>query len=451
MSLDLVQEHDSMLSKCGSFWYGTVNMRDKRIARVFNGMACHTDAVSRLANIADAVLSGGYFVGHNAVVRFSDKDMSYNGADKVLQELYGGAVEPGEDITVHNVTAVAGACCDREPLSDEKRLPVMFPADADMESDMVVPANYRALFGLKVDDDIMVTTIETPDGGIMIEGIDFMSEFGRLWLQRNPVTEFPDMKFTARSFVLRARNIYCYSLGLDNIYGPVDRVMTYYRESQSPKAFKFAAAQACGLAVTRAACRITGSEPLLSGWSYRTLSGGRIDAPYPHAKIKDNTVLPADYIVGGGELFDMVLPGESGDSLTEIDTAPALPSGAVVPRKTICSKCVVDGVEYDRPVDCAPGDDPVNGNELFNWYWKWMAAEDGGPEAWEDGMEAAGAVDSIDWVLGTACRGNCIVVRINSGFMPYGMQVKLHNFVDREAPIGCLLTYSPITSTIVED
>lgn len=469
MALDVVDENSSTLSRCGSFWNRVLSEGDRAVARTISLVPSRSRVFRQLSNAAKAVLGGGYFNDNYEVVRFTDDDIVYNGFDAVLRARYAGGSLPSGGTVLHDVTGVGGYA--GEALG---RVPDTALAMPNVNNDethrgvltsVELPASYEGLFGLKVDRDLCVMSIES-DGRLLVNGADFNARFGYVAFTSNPVSLFPSMKFTARSVVRRERNLYCYPLGLGEVYGPVDRVAHYYRVSQSPRALELAAAQACGMAVAPVDCTVAMSVPLLDGRAYILEEGGRLDAPYPHFRLKDGTVLPEGYVVGGDELFHMILPGDTvtRDSFTELDTAGALPERITLPNDTKARVSTMIMVAsppsryYKRPFDFRSVNPAkaYDDNKLFNWMWALMAEKDGGPAVWRRTNmyavpTAAYVKYMVDWFRDDVCGGKCIIACINTGVMPSDMQVRLHEFLDREAPLGSILTYAEIRRTITEN
>lgn len=464
MALDQVYENSAILPKCGSFWHSVLNDDSKRTAVKLAAVPSQALIAEMMTNAARAVLSAGYFYRHHLRVVFSDADIRYNGADEVLSRRYAGCVDADTGATV--LDGLSGLSEDNygaaeHGLTDEWRNPIVVPVrsgQAGEDKSITLPASYRAEFGLVVDPDVCVMSIQTGNG-VLLNGTDFNSAFGYIAFKENPIALFSGMSFVARTAVVRRRNLYCYPLRLDGVYGPVDRVMHYYRVSQSLRSFRLAAAQACGMAVVDGDDKVRRAVPLLDGASYIMFSGKRYDAPYPHERLHDGAELPDGYVIGGRELFHMVLPDERADDVDELDTGEALPVRLSLRKKTIGTLCRYSaegayGV-YQRPIDLVEGTLlPENGNSLFNRYWEYLAAADHGPSKWGDDTTvpstSSGFIDSIEWIRREVCGGTCVIVRVNKGVMPYDMQIRLHNFIVREAPIGCVLTYAPLKYTIAE-
>lgn len=207
-------------------------------------------------------------------------------------------------------------------LTDEASDAILVPIAG---STVVLPATAELRWALTVDENILVTSIKKSDGSIMYMNQDYIAEYGKLTFLENPISLFPSMQFTALSYTVRQPNIFNHMLNLGGVIGPVDRVLTYYRTTQTPKAFYLAACQACGLAVVPATCTVLEAYPLQAGWAYIT-TVGRIDAPYPHYKLDLNTTLQKDTVIGGNELFQLIRPEDAlPASVASIELGTAVP------------------------------------------------------------------------------------------------------------------------------
>ena len=297
MAFDPIQEQADMLAKTGSFWYRTITSADKMTAYKLTQLSGLTKVRTQIRNAMHATLSGGYFSDYYKVIYFKDSDISYNGTEEALQKRFR---EGTEYVRANNLTIEGSVIVEADSVISDKEDGIVVP---NPDGSITLPANYRIEFGLITDPDICVQAIEYKDGALLLNGIDFQATYGYIAFQNNPITLFPDMKFMARHITYRDRNLLSYTLRLNNVYGPVDRVMDYYRVHQNMPALRLAAAQACGLAVTRTECTIVDIVPLHDGVSYIMDTGERYDAPYRHFHLKKLAKLPAGYIIGGRELF----------------------------------------------------------------------------------------------------------------------------------------------------
>lgn len=332
MAFDPIQEQADMLAKTGSFWYRTITSADKMTAYKLTQLSGLTKIRTQIRNAMYATLSGGYFSDFYKVIYFKDSDISYNGTEAALQKRFR---EGTEYVRANNLTIEGSVIVEADSVISDKEDGIVVP---NPDGSITLPANYRIEFGLITDPDICVQAIEYKDGALLLNGIDFQATYGYIAFKNNPITLFPDMKFMARHVTYRDRNLLSYTLRLNNVYGPVDRVMDYYRVHQNIPALRLAAAQACGLAVTRTECTVVDIVPLHDGVSYIMDNGERYDAPYRHFHLKKLVKLPAGYIIGGRELFRLYWYGgkESVCELPGIDPYRALPiRNLFIPNKTI--------------------------------------------------------------------------------------------------------------------
>lgn len=381
--MDTIEELDSMLSRGGSFWSVTLSDEDRKIARTIAQTGCRTRVARQLQQAHNLLTGGGYYRDSFRVIRFKESDVNWVGTKAALQKRTGENLLRAENLNLGPGVWLEDG--NERVGADEHKTPVLFPY-ADV-SDVVFPGNFRVRYCLTVSPDVMVESILDESGRTLMQGTDFMAFFGSVWFSENPMKLFPQFRIRTQSVMCRARNLFSYTLRLDNVYGPVDRVLAYYKGHQSVHSYYLAAAQACGMAVTRQESVVENVSPLLAGCAYTMRDGSRYDAPYNHTWLSVGTTVPAGTVIGGQELFELIGPTE------------------------------------DVPEDVTQ----LHGDP-------WMPGE----------IETS----TVDEVRETMFPGRCVVVRINEAQMPREMQLSLGEFLRREVPLGAVLTYSPITSTI---
>lgn len=441
--MDTIEELDAMLSRCGSFWYVTLSDIDKKIARTLAQSVCRTRINSQLQQAFNKTRGGGYYRDVFRSIRFRPDQVDWVGTKEALQKrinsLRADQLSLGPGVWLSEDSKVAG---------DEHGTPILFP-DATT-GDTVFPGNFQVKWCLVVSPDIMIETIRDEAGRFFYQGVDFISFFGSVWFKENPLKLFPHMVMDVRSLAVRCRNLFSYTLQLNDVYGPADRVLDYYKGHQSVRKFYLAAAQAAGLAVVRGEGIISKIDPLLAGYSYVMRDGTRYDAPYNHTVLKVGQTLPDEYVIGGEELFvvygpDDVLP----TTVDELDLANAFPVKNLIARSTAgATYRTLEGIPYFRPdIYASEGSDA-----LSTAFYEVLAAKDGGPvdttgmvvvETAENGM--------IDYVRNTLLKGRCIVVCLNESYMSHAMKIRLHEFLQREVPLGGVLTYAKLDSTIPKE
>ena len=436
--MDTLAEQTSALSRAGSFYYKNLPEENRTVAAKLTRFPGTVRVFNQFRSCADATLSGGYFPDSWKVIRFTDKDIEDYGADPAIQRRIvireDGISYIGKEAgyKIDNVAAIEVqenklvGQLKREDNLDEL---LLFPGDGTLE----FPIGFKPVFGIYIDPDIYVTSIRRRDGSLMLLNRDFISYYGLVIFSTNPVILFPNMKFLAASYVRRSRNLLSYTLKLDNVYGPVDRILNYYRSSQSVRSFYLAAAQACGLRVVRKECRVLYRNPLHKGCSYIT-TDGRYDAPYEHISKPIGTVLKEGEIIGGPELFVMHGPEQSLPPVTEISLDYVLPVKGLVAR--------------DKEIQVRQGGQfwpAFEGSEAsLSVYRKFLAKIAGHEPAAGSSVETANA---IRYVTEEMFPGKYILIQVNEGKMNRRMYLSLMTFIRREMPVGSVLLYSNLENT----
>lgn len=337
------------------------------------------------------------------------------------------------------ISAVTGVLNEEGDVVSEDSAVILFPTgnpeDKAIYSDVM-------RFGLSIDPDLWITSIQTSDKRL-VAGYDFFSEFGKLVFPVNPAQLFPDMTLIAYSFIKRARNLYSYSLRLDDVYGPVDRVMHYYRVTQSPRAFYLAAAQAAGFAVVRENCYVQKVLPFHSGCIYVT-DKGTYEAPYKHFQLPIGTFIEEGTVIGGDELFRLLLPSDEWPgNLGDLNLDGILPvKGLKAPDSPIRL--------YDSEGNYAPA--YTGSEEALQAYWDYIRqyAEQSDTATSSGTQDNTETINAIQHVRTTVCPNKLLVACINYDAIPSTMLLRLETFMQRELPAGSVLTTADMPITISE-
>lgn len=349
--MDTLEEQANTLSRCGSFYYRILTDASKEEAEYMSHLTFCNRTNAQLRQISNAVLGGCYYKDFYRTFRFTDADVDWNGVEDALQRRDTTDSNPVparyEQLTIEG--AFLGQTDETHVAADSDAKAILFP---DADSSVTLPATQELTWDLRIDPNIMVTSIEQPNGDILYANIDFGSTFGKLTFLVNPIKLFPNMQLFARSYTGRMPNLYNYMLRLDDVYGPVDRVLYHYRHAQTPKSLYYASAQACGLAVVRQDCTIASVAPLLDGYAYST-TDGVYDAPYPHSKLAEGAELKKDTVIGGDELYVLCGPRDQlPPSVTSISLDNILPvKGLSAPNADIAvyNSAGLYQPEYDGP------------------------------------------------------------------------------------------------------
>lgn len=326
--MDIAEEKANTLSRCGSFYYNTLVDESKDEAEFISHVPWVSKFPAQLQNLVTAVVGKSHFSDFYRVIKFTDADVDWRGLKGALQirtsvpakypELpdYNNRLQDYELGTGAMLQTSTGNVVTNETEH------VLLSAGETAAS---LPGDVQLFWDLRVDPSLYVTAIRTPEGKLWFAGQEYTAQYGKLTFTENPIKLFPEMQFMAESCIVRKPHIYNHMLSLGNTYGLPDRVLHYYRCSQTPKTFYLAAAQACGLAVTRNECKIINRMPMLQGYSYST-TDGIYEAPYKHTRLEPGTVLSEGYVIGGRELFQVYGPNDDLPAgVTTIDLSTAVP------------------------------------------------------------------------------------------------------------------------------
>lgn len=511
--MDAIEEKFSMLPRAGSFYYKNLGRQGAKDARILTFIHSLCRAPRQLENAADLTLSGGYLRDNFLVVRFKDNDVLYYGTGAAQQKRFGYKSKAGQTANrAAHLTAYDGIALTNESnkmlaentvtdIVESREAPLKFPyKHMSLWSEETMP-----LYGLRVDRNVCIEVIESRSGVKYYKNKDFFSYYGLVNFIENPHKLFPENSFMAVSYVRRRRNLLSFTLQLHDVYGPVDRVMHYYRRSQNIKSLAMAAAQAAGLAVVREDCVVKAVYPLHLGYAYMTTSG-QYDAPYRHKPLKEGDELHEDDIIGAGELLH-IYP-DSDNVYREYDGTPEeyphvasinldslLPvkglsvSGDPLPGMSLWKDVVLigeDGTEYTRPDGYEPTEREKVGRLFFpdfqgtakakKAYWEWCARSyriplvlddqgrvvltehesfefDGEPSFENARLKYTGfadpgvfavsnmykTVNGVEYILRNRITdARCVLVSTGDA-MPAEMRLNLMEFIEREAPAGCII------------
>lgn len=326
--MDIAEEKSNTLSRCGSFYYNTLVDASKDDAEFISHLTWHSKFPAQLQNIISAAMGRSHFQDFYRLIKFTDEDVNWRGMKAALQ--HRSSVPPSNpqipdynnrlpDYILGEGTALEA---DSMLLGDSESQVLIAPKT---DTQITLPGDTQLFWELDIDDSLFVTTIRTPEGKLWHAGQEYTAQYGKLTFTENPIKLFPNMEFMAESCIVRKPHIYNHMLRLGSVYETPDRVLHYYRQSQTPKTFYLAAAQACGLAVIRQNCTIVNRTPLLDGYSYST-TDGIYEAPYKHNALELGTSLESGYVIGGQELFQLCSPGEPlPANVTRLNLDNALP------------------------------------------------------------------------------------------------------------------------------
>lgn len=429
---DPLEEKANMYSRVGDFYYGVLHEDDRKKVQMLLHLPLQCRVLKQAVNLQEAICNAAYFEDNFKVIRFKDEDVDWMGLKTAFQQQY---VEASKKPALQlEDTALA-------TLSNEKRINDgnnTFTAEKQDET-FDLPDNTQIAFGLTIDKDIMVTAIRLRDGRIYYANQDFQTEFGRLVFFENPLTLFPEHKFMAQSYTYRKRSFYCFPLGVDT-YGPVDRIMTYYKANQSPHALYLASAQAIGLPVVKEDCTIKAVAPLGEGVTYFTSDGQRYDADFPHTHLNVGDALYKEQVIAGTQLYNLVGPYDSlPNNLLRLELDYALPTRGLSVSHAEIQLTDADG-NYKPMFEGSDEDRQAYWDYLQLWQSRRIGT-----------LEIPAKMDGIQFIREVLCKNRCLIAHINRNQMTRDMQLKLVSFLRRELPIGSVLTVAELPAIISEE
>lgn len=419
----LAESKPSALSTTGSFYYEHFVGDAVKDAHKLTHIPYNTRVFKQVYNAFTSALSEEYYSDNFLLIRFQDSDINYYGIEGAL-----ASRKPGEELVIADRTALDTG--EDSLLANQFSAIVLFPYATDTTISVTGGEGTYLPFGLTIPENILVHTIRGRDGKTLISGKDFVSKFGYLLFRgNNPIHLFPDMQFMVTSYTERRPNILCYPLGVVNVYGDVSKILSYYRFNQTPKSFYLAAAQACGLKVVKKSGVIAYADRLPIG-HYYVVDDIRYDVPFPHTQLPVGTNLTEGEVIAADQIFTCILPGDNvPDTITSISLDTACPVlGVTIPNSTIA---IFDNVGAYRPA--------YTGN--VNAYHAYLRNN---PATTSLLGEPNATANGIEHFRNTVCGGNKCIIACISRDMPEANRLRLLEFINRETPVGAVLTFAEI-------
>lgn len=438
--IEPIIEKAETLSRVGDFYTKIIREGDRNLVSKLAHVSHQCRIIRQLCNAEELAKGGGYIHDNFKLLTFTDDDVIYYGMEKALQKRVVSKQLEDSNLTGNSREANLKLEDQQIPLTIlEEALgvnykPITVPGGDD---DIVLPENQKLVFGLKVPRDMMITSIVDKDGSLLLANVDFQTTFGLLVFYQNPIHIFQHMRFMAQSYVRRMRNLYCYPLGVD-VYGAVDCIFNYYKNFQSVHALYLASAQAAGFPIVRNDCAILSVKPLLAGVTYFT-TDGTYDAPFPHTHYTMGQELEAGHIIGGSQLYRLSGPTDPLPmNLKGIELDYATPvNGLIAPNKEIR---LTDEEGNFKP-------EFEGSQDNLERYWRyikhWQSKSDNLPPIPETG-------NGMVFFLTQLCRNRYVIAQINRAQMPTDMQLRLLTFLQRELPLGAVLTLADLPVIISE-
>lgn len=399
---DVLKEKTGIYSKLGSFYTQVITDKDRVTGHRLSHIPFQTAVFKRFNSMENNLLGYQYSHRKHLNIVYSDKDLKYGTYSRGTKGI------PKE--------------------SEISILPDALQGNADK---LTLDANTFLAFVLKVPDDIYVRVIQYEDGSVLVDGVNFKSQYGKIIFTESPISLFKGMTFFVLSYTKRERNIMCYPLQLQDVYGDVSQVVQYYKNNQSLKQFKKALYQAIGIPVVKYKESIIDRIELPHGMSYVMASGIQYDANFPHIYLNIGDTLEKDYLIGGEEFLKVYLP---------TDTVPSDIKSVSIQNMSIAGDkdLYVNNVEATlysdnlfQPQNFVHGD----GRQYYTDYVNSVGLLEKPVSSIPDRMNC------IDFLRNVVAANRCLLIQIDEERIPYDIAMKLKSFIIDHAPIGSVIAY----------
>lgn len=417
---DILEEKSKTLSKLGSFYYSTITNKDVNLAHRLSHVAYNSGLFHQFRNIYNNVANQQYTDLINKVITFQDSDIKF------------GTFEIGNKAANY--------------IPDLDQITLLPDELQGNVSKLRLDDDVSLAYILNVPKNIYIKIIRLDDGTTLFNGLNFKSKYGQIILRTNPIHLFKGMQFFVLSYQQRDRNILCYPLGVQDVYGSINHIIDYYRNNQSLSAFKKALYQAVGIPVVEDYCTIMSIVNLTTGVSYITSSGVCYDADFPHQQLQVGDSLTKGTIIGGEEILKIYLPGDeipqSIKSVKLNNLSIAGGADLIIPNSE--GRLFIDNIF--QPNNFVYGD----GVQYYINYINSIGTTTKPTELVPDSM------NRVEFLRNVLAPSRCVIIDMDKENIPYDMAMKLKSFIIDHSPIGAVFAFSdeespiePPTPTIV--
>lgn len=397
---DVLKEKTGIYSTLGSFYTQVITDKDRVTGHRLSHIPFQTAVFKRFNSMENNLLGYQYSHRKHLNIVYTDKDLKYGTYSKGTKGI------PKE--------------------SEISILPDALQGNADK---LTLDENTFLAFVLKVPDDIYVRVIQYEDGSVLVDGVNFKSQYGKIIFTESPISLFKGMTFFVLSYTKRERNIMCYPLQLQDVYGDVSQVIQYYKNNQSLKQFKKALYQATGIPVVKYKESVIDRIELPHGMSYVMASGIQYDADFPHVYLNIGDTLEKDQIIGGEEFLKVYLPT---DIIPSDIRAVNIQSMSITGDKDLYVHNIESTLYSNnlfQPQNFVNG----TGSQYYIDYVNNVGSLQKSTNLIPDKMNC------IDFLRNVVANNRCIILDINKDVIPYDIAMKLKSFIIDHAPIGVVI------------
>lgn len=399
---DELKEKTGIYAKLGSFYTQVMTDKYRTTGHRLSHIAFSNALFQRFNSIQNNLLGYQYSNRRHLRITYQDSDLKYGTYSKSIL-----GIPTEEEINI---------------------LPDVLQGNADKVN---LDSSSQLAYILKVPDDVYVRIIQYADGSVLVDGVNFKSQYGKIIFTESPISLFKGMTFFVLSYTKRERNIMCYPLQLQDVYGDVSQVVQYYKNNQSLKQFKKALYQAIGIPVVKYKESIIDRVELPHGMSYVMTSGIQYDADFPHTYLNIGVTLDKDQIIGGEEFLKVYLPT---DTIPYDIKSVSIQNMSIAGGKDLYVNNVEATLYSDnlfQPQNFVHGE----GAQYYIDYVNSVGLLEKKVSSIPDNMNC------IDFLRNVVAANRCLVIQIDEESIPYDISMKLKSFIIDHAPIGSVIAY----------
>ena len=397
---DELKEKTGIYAKLGSFYTQVMTDKYRATGHRLSHVAFSNSLFQIFNSIQNNLLGYQYSNRRHLSITYQDSDLKYGTYSKSIL-----GIPTEEEINI---------------------LPDVLQGNADKVN---LDSSSQLAYVLKVPDDVYVRIIQYADGSVLVDGVNFKSQYGKIIFTESPISLFKGMNFFVLSYTKRERNIMCYPLQLQDVYGDVSHVVQYYKNNQSLEQFKKALYQAVSIPVVKYKESIIDRVQLPNGMSYVMTSGIQYDADFPHTYLNIGDTLEKDYIIGGEEFLKVYLPT---DIIPSDIRAVNIQNMSITGDKDLYVHNIESTLYFNNlfhPQNFVNGD----GSQYYIDYVNNIGLLQKATNSIPDKMNC------IDFLRNVVANNRCIILDIDKEKIPYDIAMKLKSFIIDHAPIGVVI------------
>ena len=431
-----------LLSKIGTFWYRNTTPDTQSLIRSVLGLSQSVTAPSSIQAAAANAAGSSVVVEENITLTFRTPEVTYIGPD--IQKRF--VTKFGDGGSSRFILARADSsramltnldAGDSEYLTTEDGAYVLLPSedDAAVTLDAILQRWAVPAVGC------LPLAIATATRDLVL-GIDYTAGVDCLIFSENPSTLFPNNKILTRACLKTCRALLSYTWQVDQAPEGGVHIARYLRDTQSPKQFGLAVAEAAGFRIMPEDAVVRQVIPLRAGCRY-IFDQGAIDAVYPHTPLQAGDELAQHDVIGspvrlfaaGGASWYRGLDWSEGLSLDQLCQF----NGIIVPDRP----CRVHAVSQDTGGLHVRIE--LEGNaEAIDKFWQHIWAGEIRSGRYLNsaiGLQEVGGtsfLNPLDFYFDNLLGARAMVLKFDPAVVGTGYHKRALTFIQREKPVGCI-------------